>query len=78
MMLIPGLRQGSQAQVRATLDRIHLALVQCRDVVFADVNLRLNLLWVSVRTRPGVVLDVAAAICQQVPEARLIGEKRFY
>jgi len=75
MMLIPGLRNRSEQQIQATLDQIHCALVQFQEVVFANLNLSLNLLWVSVRTRRGITLDVAAAIRSRVPEAVLIGDK---
>lgn len=78
MMLIPGLRDRPRASLSAVLAQVQLALVESRDVVFAHVNLRLNLLWVSVRVRRGITLEVAARIRARVPEARLIGEKRFY
>ena len=75
MMLVPGLRDRPAHQVKETLNQIHCALVQFQEVVFANMNLKLNLLWVSVKTRQGITLDVAAAIRTRVPEAVLIGEK---
>jgi hypothetical protein len=75
MMLIPGLRQRPAHQIQATLDQIHCALVQFQEVVFANMNLRLNLLWISVRTRRGITLDIASAVRSRVPEAVLIGDK---
>jgi hypothetical protein len=78
MMLIPGLRESPPHRLEETLARLHLALLHCREVVFADVNLRLNLLWVSVRTRPGVVPEVAGRVQALVPEACLVAEKRFF
>lgn len=75
MMLIPGLRHRPEHQIQATLDQIHCALVQFQEVVFANLNLKLNLLWVSVRVRSGITLDIAAAVRSRVPEAVLIGDK---
>ena len=43
-----------------------------QDVVFADLNLKLNLLWVSLRPRPGAISELVAAIRLRVPEALLV------
>jgi hypothetical protein len=75
MMLIPGLRSRPEHQIQARLDEIHCALVQFQEVVFANLNLRLNLLWVSVRIRRRVILEIATAIRSRVPEAVLIADK---
>ncbi|MDA8361919.1 MAG: hypothetical protein M0Z44_08030 [Gammaproteobacteria bacterium] len=78
MMLFPGLRErpGGQRGVRARL--IKGVLVRFPEVVFADLNLRLNLLWVSVRTRPGVILDIATCLKLYMPEALLVAPKYVY
>jgi len=73
MMLIPGLRDWPGERRQAALARLHGVLAAFREVVFADVNLPLNLLWVSVRAKPGIILDLAVAIQAHVPEARLVG-----
>jgi hypothetical protein len=73
MMLIPGLRRrpahAIEAVVRDILDVLH-----CHEstVVFADLNLKLEVLWVSVRPRPGACLALAAAIHTRIPGAKLI------
>jgi hypothetical protein len=41
-------------------------------VVFAEFNLKLNLLWVSIRPVHGIRFEIAGAIQQHVPEARLV------
>jgi hypothetical protein len=41
-------------------------------VVFAEFNVRLNLLWVSIRPITGIRFDITGAIQEQVPEARLV------
>lgn len=76
MMLIPGLRDRPQRQFADTLARINAVLVQFHEVVFADLNVRLNLLWVSVRARPGIILDVSGSLKLHVPEALLVAENR--
>lgn len=73
MMLIPGLRRGPQGELLSIADRIQKALDHYRHaVVFADLNPRLNVLWVTVRPIPGICLDVATAINAAVPQARLV------
>ena len=72
-MLFPGLRRRSQTQQLQTLQAIAGVLQRYQAwVVFADLNLRMNLLWVSVRPRPGLTVEIPAAILEQVPEARLL------
>ncbi|WP_312284093.1 hypothetical protein [Candidatus Igneacidithiobacillus taiwanensis] len=72
-MLFPGLRRRNQTQQLQTLQAIGGVLQRYqRWVVFADLNLRMNLLWVSVRPRPGLTVEIPAAILEQVPEARLL------
>ena len=72
-MLIPGLRDKSGLRQQHTL-RIINAVLRHYDswVVFADLNLRTNLLWVSIRPRPGLTLEIPAAIKTLVPEALLL------
>lgn len=74
MMLIPGLAD------RSAVERVHAQNVVreiCESygeqVAFADINLSLNLLWVSVDARPGLAGRVAASIRQRLPDALLVG-----
>ena len=75
MMLIPGLRERPRQQFNDVLSRIQACLADFREVVFVDLNVPLNLLWVSVRAKPGVILDIAASLKFRVPEALLVGPK---
>ncbi len=75
MVLIPGLRDRPAHQMADILGRIQAVLGQYAEVVFADLNVRLNLLWVSVRPKPGVILEVSGALKFHIPEALLIGDK---
>ena len=73
MMLFPGQRNLPAALLQSRLALLHGLLDAHPDVVFADMNTPLNLLWVSVRARHGVITDVAAEIRRHLPEARLVG-----
>lgn len=73
MMLIPGLRHRGRQQIESTVDGLSAVLASYHHVVvFADLNLRLNLLWVSIRPSPGMCLELPAAIKEVVPEALLV------
>ena len=72
MMIIPGLRSQPQYVIKATINKIQTVLERCRDVVFVNLNLKTNVLWVSVNCRQGIILELAASIRQQVPDALLV------
>ncbi len=73
MMLIPRLRSRSPAEIERTSQAIQSVLALHDDVVFADLNLKLNLLWVSLRPSPGAISLLVAAVRHRVPEAVLVG-----
>jgi hypothetical protein len=75
MLLIPGLRDLAADDLQAKAETIHGVLASFADVIFADLNLRLNLLWVSVRAKPGIILDIAACMKFHVPEALIVAHK---
>ena len=79
MMLIPGLREKPNGECALTVECIQQVLERYRHtVVFADLNLRLNVLWVSIRPVPGMVLELATAIKLAVPEALLVAQRGVY
>ncbi|MHB8346785.1 MAG: hypothetical protein ACYDHM_06240 [Acidiferrobacterales bacterium] len=75
MVLFPGLRDRPAHQLTEVLGCMQAVLGRHAEVVFVDLNMRLNLLWVSVRPRPGVILEIAGALKDLIPEALLVGEK---
>lgn len=75
MMLIPGLSKQSSARIEHTLTRVQAVLSRYKEVIFANFNMRLNVLWISVRNKPGITLEVAAAIKLRVPEAMPVAPK---
>ncbi len=76
MMLFPGLRSKPARELQQVLNTLNGVLCSYdHAVVFADMNLRLNLLWVTVRPIPGICLELPAAIHHLLPEAKLIAHK---
>lgn len=75
MLLIPGLRERPGHEFTSTLARLQAVLVSFSEVVFVDLNVPLNLLWVSVRPRPGVILELFGAVKLHLPEAKLVGHR---
>jgi hypothetical protein len=75
MMLIPKLGQRPQHHLRNVLQQLQQVFDYYQHaVVFADLNLRLNVLWVSVKPIPGICLELPAAIKSCVPEALLVAQ----
>jgi hypothetical protein len=73
MMLFPRLRDQPRHQVERTLIAIQGVLANFEsNVVFAELNLKLNLLWVSIRPVQGLRLEIADAIQNLVPGAKLV------
>lgn len=73
MMLVPGLREKPKHLIDSTIQNMHLALARFSDVVvFAEFNLKLNLLWVSLKPVNGIRMEIAGAIQELVPEAKLV------
>lgn len=76
MLLIPGLNKRKKAQIKDRVGRISAVLIQFEHiVVFADLNMKLNLLWVSYKPKPGSSIEIAQAIQKSVPEAKMIAMK---
>lgn len=78
MMIIPKLRERPDHLVRETVTRIERVLNRfTHAVVFADLNLKLNVLWVIVRPEAKVSWRLPAAINNAVPEALLVAQPAF-
>ena len=72
MILIPGLKHWVKSRFDDRLAGLQAVLGECTEVVFADLNVPLNLLWVSVKSRHGVINELAGQIQHRIPEAKLI------
>ncbi|MEA3291872.1 MAG: hypothetical protein U9Q71_06180 [Pseudomonadota bacterium] len=72
MMLIPRLRERPRAELMDVFAGIQAVLGGHPEVLFADLNLKLNLLWVSLTPRLGLIEQLAVELRARVPEAKLI------
>jgi hypothetical protein len=76
MMLIPKLRHWPAARRQTALQALQQVFSEFDQVVvFADLNLKLNLLWISMRPQSGGCIGLAAAIQQRLPEAVLVANQ---
>jgi hypothetical protein len=74
MMLIPGMATAGDAgrrHVSASIQAVCEGFGEA--VVFAEINYRLNILWVSVDAEPGLTGRVASAVRERIPDALLVG-----
>lgn len=73
MVIFPGLRKKSALRIQTTTREIHMVLSSFGDaVVFAELNLAMNLLWVSIRPIAGIRFQIAEALRSRIPSARLV------
>jgi len=73
MVLILGLRDLSRAEFSERVAGLQAVLGQYQQVVFADLNVPLNLLWVTLIPEFGLITTMTKSLRQRIPEARLIG-----
>ncbi len=72
-MLISGLKKRPCYEIKARVEQIQYILRRHQDIVlFADLNLKINLLWVSVRSEAHQDMNIAAEIHNLIPEAKLL------
>lgn len=72
MVLIPKLKSRSGAYIQHAQSHIAGVLAQHSEVVFANLDMQLNILWISHHFRVGLMVEIISAIRQQVPEAVLV------
>jgi len=73
MVLFPGLAKKPQHLIQDTIEHIQAVFSNFKHaVVFAELNLKLNLLWISIRPIPGIRFEIAGALRELIPEAKLI------
>ncbi len=76
MMLIPRLASAQVLRRERVYVELQAVFRHYSHLVrFADLNLRLNLLWISVDPAPGSIREVARAIRGRIPEAVLVGHE---
>ncbi|MCK5001791.1 MAG: hypothetical protein KAS57_02140 [Gammaproteobacteria bacterium] len=75
LMIIPKLKTRPKHHIQKTLSEIEAALNQFKHLVlFANVDMKLNTLWVSFKAEPGMFAEIAAALQLHVPEAMVVGD----
>ncbi len=76
MVLIPGLKKKSVESRKQIINALEAVLASFHEtVVFADLNMKMNLLWVSIKPVKGMMTTIPAAIIASVPEAKLISDR---
>jgi hypothetical protein len=75
LMIIPKLKSKPEHYIKDTLANIEFALKQFgNDILFANIDMKLNTLWVSFKAVPGVYGDIVLTLQTNVPEAVLVGD----
>ncbi|MCP5278219.1 MAG: hypothetical protein H6935_07650 [Thiobacillus sp.] len=73
MMMAPGLKGRSSQEMAVVARVIHGVLARFGEgVAFADFNVNLRVLWVSLQCRPGLMFRVVGALRVHVPELKLV------
>lgn len=73
MMLAPGLKQRPPEDVARIVEDVRRVLAHFESVVvFADINLKLSVLWVSLRVQPGALSQIVAALRLRAPLFKLV------
>jgi len=75
MMIIPGLKKAGPQKLQQIVAKIESVLKGYeKDIVLADLNLKLNILWVTVQPHAGLTSEIAAFIHHVIPEAKLVAQ----
>ena len=75
LMIIPKLKNRPEAHIKDTLANIDCVLKQFgNDILFANLDMKLNTLWVSFKAVPGVYGDIVSTLKISIPEAVLVGD----
>lgn len=73
MMLIPGLKNADTVTIESYMVKIRNSLGDFEHVVaYVDLNIRLNILWISSRAVPGISRLIMQAIQREIPEAKIV------
>lgn len=73
MMLAPGLNKRPRSEQQQVMVLVRGVLERFGDeVVFADFNLDINVLWVSLRCQPGLMTRMVCLLRAKVPMLRLV------
>ncbi len=75
MMIVPGLRNFESSRLRNIINKMEAVLKLFeKDIIVADLNLKINVLWVTIQPRLGLSTEMAALLHHAVPEAKLVSQ----
>ena len=75
MMLIPGLKNFEPYRLQEIIDKMEAVLKNYeKDIILADLNLKINVLWVTLQPHIGLSTEIAALIHHVIPEAKLVSQ----
>lgn len=75
LMIIPKLKTKPEHYIKDTLANIEFALKQYKnEILFANLDMKLNTLWVSFKAVPGVYGEIVSTLRTNIPEAVLVGD----
>lgn len=75
MMLIPGLKNFESERLQDIIKKMEAVLMQYeKDIILADLNLKINVLWVTVTPNLGLTTEIAALLHHVIPEAKLVSQ----
>ena len=78
MMLIPGLRNFEPSRMNEIINKVEAVLQHYEnDIVLADLNLKINVLWVTMKPHLGLTAEIASLIHHVVPEAKLVSQHKI-
>lgn len=76
IMILSGIKQLGAAQKQLIYDTLYQTLkTYGADILLAEINTRMNTLWISHKPRPGLGVEIAAIVHHHVPQAKLISER---
>jgi len=76
MIIFPDCDFKQKSQFDQIVDQIQQVLCSYNKViVFADLNVKLKILWVSFQPIPGMYLEISTAIHARIPQARLVSHR---
>ena len=72
MLLIPKLNKAPVPELKSKMAAMQAVLTNYSEVVFADLNMKINVLWVSFTPKIGLIQDIVCDIQARIPEAKLV------
>ena len=76
IMILSGIKQLGLTQKQLVYDKLYQVLkTYAADILLAEVNTHMNILWISHKPRPGLGTEIATMVHHHVPQAKLISER---